>query len=441
MPIELRYAARSDVGLVRKQNQDSGYAGQHLLVLADGMGGPAGGDIASSVAVAHLSALDQDAFAAEELLPNLKQAIQAAHDELVARSQADTELEGLGTTCIAMLRSGRKLAMVHIGDSRAYVLNGGVLTQVTKDHSFVQYLVDTGQITEEQAEHHPQKSVILRVLGDSESDVVPDESLREAVPGDRWLLCSDGLHGVVSKETITEVLTTFKNLDECADKLVELALRGGGPDNVTVVVADVVSQVSDVPQNIPQIVGSAATDRLKKTTDETSSASRAAALTANSTQLEDPQGEEAKENHQPRKRRKLWRGLLAAVLVLAALTGAGVAAYQWVSSQYYAILDDESIVIYNGLPQQIGPWVLASEVEVRHDDRIADLLPATKNRLKEPVRRDSLQALDEYLDNLFETDFQQRLEAKMEEDRAKSFTPETLTTPESTPSAPAPKQE
>ncbi|WP_418607579.1 PP2C family protein-serine/threonine phosphatase [Georgenia sp. SUBG003] len=260
--VQLRFAARSDVGLVRASNQDSGYAGPHLLVLADGMGGPAGGDIASSVAVAHLAELD-DAHSADDLLDLLRSAVGAAHDELIQRSEADPDLAGLGTTCIAVLRAGNKLAMVHIGDSRAYLLRGGELTQVTTDHTFVQYLVSTGRLTPEQAERHPQRNVILRALGDNDSEVQLDESLREALPGDRWLLASDGLFGVVSHETIAETLLTVTDPGECADDLIHLALRAGGPDNVTCVVADVVTDGS--PDNSPQVVGAAAKDRLRAT--------------------------------------------------------------------------------------------------------------------------------------------------------------------------------
>ena len=235
-PVEFHYAARSDVGLVRQNNQDSGYAGANLLVLADGMGGPAGGDIASSVAIAHLVPLDTDSHPAETLLPSLRDALMDAHEELSERSEQDPELAGLGTTCIALMRSGNKLAMVHIGDSRAYLLRGDTLTQVTTDHSFVQYLVDSGQITPEEAEHHPQRNVVMRILGDSQADVTPDETMREAVVGDRWLLCSDGLSGVVSSDTIAEILTDVRDPGECAEELIRLALLAGGPDNVTCVV-------------------------------------------------------------------------------------------------------------------------------------------------------------------------------------------------------------
>uniref|UniRef100_UPI0020293E08 Stp1/IreP family PP2C-type Ser/Thr phosphatase n=1 Tax=Actinotalea sp. C106 TaxID=2908644 RepID=UPI0020293E08 len=240
MTIALRYAARSDVGLVRANNQDSAYAGPHLLVVADGMGGHAGGDVASSVAVAHLAPLDDEAHGPDDALDELGKAISTAHDELLQRAEENPELAGLGTTVTALLRTGNKLAMAHIGDSRAYLLREGELTQVTTDHSFVQHLVNTGKITPEEAEHHPQRSVLLRVLGDFDMEIVPDLSVREARAGDRWMLCSDGLSGVVSNDTLAETLRGVADVETCADTLVELALRGGAPDNVTLVVGDVV---------------------------------------------------------------------------------------------------------------------------------------------------------------------------------------------------------
>ena len=158
----------------------------------------------------------------------------------MARTESEPELAGMGTTVTAILRAGNKLAMMHLGDSRGYLLRDGTLTQVTADHTFVQHLVDTGKITPEEAEHHPQRSVVMRVLGDYDTEITPDLSVREARPGDRWLLCSDGLSGFVSHETIEQTMAGVPDVDACADLLVQLALRAGGGDNVTVVVADVV---------------------------------------------------------------------------------------------------------------------------------------------------------------------------------------------------------
>ena len=259
MSIGFNYAALSDIGKIRQSNQDSGYAGPNLLVLADGMGGPAGGDIASSIAIDHLRSLDTEADTPEEALESLREAIAQAHQELCERSTQDPALAGLGTTCIAIRRSQNAITMTHIGDSRAYRLRGGELRQMTNDHSFVQYLVDTGQLTPEQAENHPQRSVLLRVLGDSQEDVTLDESQPDFTVGDRWLLCSDGLCGFVSGPTIGKILYRSETPQQACETLVELALKAGGPDNITCVVADI---VEDPQAQEPQIVGAAATDRL-----------------------------------------------------------------------------------------------------------------------------------------------------------------------------------
>ena len=372
MAVDFRFAARSDVGLVRKNNQDSGYAGPHLLLLADGMGGPAGGDIASSVAVAHFAPLDADDHPAEQMLPLLRDALNAAHEELVERSKNDPKLQGLGTTCIALMRSGSKLAMVHIGDSRAYVLRGDNLTQVTTDHSFVQYLIQTGQITPEEAENHPQRSIVLRILGDSDSDVVPDESVREAVVGDRWLLCSDGLSGVVSADTIIETLSTIDDPGECAEELINLALRGGGPDNITCVIADVVPAGS-IDAQIPQVVGAAAVDRNLPSRGGGGAAARAANLAPRETIVD----EEEPEDLKPRSWVKPFFALIVATLVILGAWGG----YVWSQTQYYVQLVEDRVVIFQGIPQAVGPFELSHPVELT-ELKAADLLPVRSAQLR-----------------------------------------------------------
>lgn len=399
MSIQLRFAARSDVGLVRSINQDSGYAGPHLLVLADGMGGPAGGDIASSVAVAHLAELD-DAHGADDLLDLLRGAVSRAHDELMARSEADPELAGLGTTCIAVLRSGNKLAMVHIGDSRAYLLRDGALTQVTEDHTFVQYLVSTGRLTLEQAERHPQRNVILRALGDAEGEVELDESLREAVPGDRWLLASDGLFGFVSDETIEETLTETSDLDACAEQLIELSLRAGAPDNVTVVLADVIDdEDDDAPavaerQDSPQVVGAATTDRARASRGGGGAAARAAALRTSS-----PATTEENEEDEPSRGRRWIGRLVALVLVLGLLAGAGYGGWTWTQTQYYVAPYGDYVAVYRGIPQELGPLRLSS-LHGATDLRVDDLAPVTQERVASTVTRPSLEEAEQYVEGL-----------------------------------------
>ena len=185
MPIALRYAARSDVGLgSKKRNEDSAYASSSMLVLADGMGGHAAGDVASSTVVGELVQLDGDDIGADDALDQLADGIAEANEKLRSEMDADPTREGMGTTLIVLLKTGRQLAMANIGDSRAYQLRDGKFTQITKDHSFVQSLLDSGRITPDEAVHHPQRSLVTRVLTGREGDV-PDLSLREARVGDR----------------------------------------------------------------------------------------------------------------------------------------------------------------------------------------------------------------------------------------------------------------
>ena len=408
MTIALRYAARSDVGLVRANNQDSAYAGPHLLVVADGMGGHAGGDVASSVAVATLAPLDDEAHGPDDALEELDRALHAAQDELLHRADADPELAGLGTTVTALLRAGSKLAMAHIGDSRAYLLRDGELTQVTTDHTFVQHLVSTGKITAEEAETHPQRSVVMRVLGDFDMEIVPDLSVREARAGDRWLLCSDGLSGVVSADTLAQTLRSVDDVGTCADRLVQLALRGGGPDNVTVIVADVVDLDTlpdgGAPSTAAAVVGSAATSRARPTAAHDGPAARAAGLgttgpaggsaggsatagsaTSAAADTADPDDEPADRG---RGRGRVVAALVTAVVLVVA-AGAAVLGYRWTQEQYYVGLADGDVAIYRGIPQTIGPLVLSRVVE--RTDLTGDDVPVfVRERLEQTIPAASL---------------------------------------------------
>ena len=257
MTLVLRYSARSDRGLVRANNEDSVYAGPRLLALADGMGGHAAGEVASQLVIAALARLDDDEPGGD-LLSKLDDAVHQGNIAIAAHVDADPELEGMGTTLTAILFAGNRLGLVHIGDSRGYLMRDGELTQITKDDTFVQTLVDEGRITAEEAHSHPQRSLIMRALTGHEVD--PTLSMREALAGDRYLLCSDGLSDPVSHETIAEALQ-IADVNESADRLIELALRGGGPDNVTVVVADVIDVTSyDHGQTQPILAGAVSGD-------------------------------------------------------------------------------------------------------------------------------------------------------------------------------------
>ncbi|MCZ9884364.1 PP2C family protein-serine/threonine phosphatase [Arthrobacter sp. B2a2-09] len=243
LPLIMRYAARSDVGRVRSKNDDSAYVGRHLAVVADGMGGHAGGDVASASTVLDMIHLDHDSYpdGAETVLADEIQTANSLLSELV---HVDPKLAGMGTTVTALLLEGRRLHFAHIGDSRAYRLRNGKFEQISVDHTFVQRLIDEGRLRPEEAETHPHKNVLMRVLGDVDASPELDLDELDIEPGERWLLCSDGLN-YVQGAVVEQVVRETKDLAECADLLVELTLANGAPDNVTVVLLEIVEETGD----------------------------------------------------------------------------------------------------------------------------------------------------------------------------------------------------
>ena len=448
MTISWRYAARSDIGLVRQSNQDSGYAGPHLCVLCDGMGGPAGGDLASAVAVDHLAPLDDDIHKAEELIPLLREAVQDAHADMVEHSTQNPELAGLGTTCIAVMRSGNKLAMVHVGDSRAYLLRDGELTQVTTDHTFVEYLVETGRLTPEQARRHPQRSVLLRVLGDGDGEVQLDESIREALPGDRWILCSDGLSGPVTDETITEILATVPEPADAGQQLIDLALKAGGPDNVTAVIFDIVEDDLE-PQLVPQVVGSAAADQsLRKHSSPggqakpapTSPAAKAAALLDMAEPVEEPEQEveeTAEQETAPRGIRRIVGRVVGFLTVIGLLALGLVLGWNWTQNQYYVSAEDGHVVVYQGIPQTLGPVILSHAVHTYDEPLVSELDAQMVARLEETVAQPSLEAAQNYVEETVMSRVVEQEEEEQDEDADSTETTDDEATPKATAEASA----
>ena len=258
----LHYAARSDVGLVRTGNEDSGYAGPRLLLVADGMGGHAAGELASAVAIATVADLDVHPPSSAELLNALTDSIDSVGETISTIISEEPDLTGMGTTVTGLYWLGGRVTIVHVGDSRAYLFRDNNLQQLTHDHTYVQTLVDAGRITEEQAATHPKRSLLMRAL-DGMNPVEADLSMREARRGDRYLLCSDGLSGFVDEADIAGSLT-MADPTGCVTRLVDLALERGAPDNVTVVVADVVP-VEDDEDDVftPVVVGAAGEPRVR----------------------------------------------------------------------------------------------------------------------------------------------------------------------------------
>ncbi|MET8041077.1 protein phosphatase 2C domain-containing protein [Micromonospora sp. NPDC005215] len=241
MTLKLRSVGTSDRGLIRSGNQDALHAGNWLVAVADGMGGMAAGDLASSLTIDAVAPLDVET-PEDALVAALEGGIALATSRIRQAVAEDPERQGMGTTLTALLfaRTGSCLALAHVGDSRAYLFREGVLKQVTRDDTFVQMLVDQGVITADQASSHPRRAVVTQALQGEE--VSPSYSTMVPRAGDRWLLCSDGLSNVVRPDTLTEVLTEYPDRTACTGKLIDLALHAGAPDNVSVVVADVLEE-------------------------------------------------------------------------------------------------------------------------------------------------------------------------------------------------------
>ncbi|MFF6907464.1 Stp1/IreP family PP2C-type Ser/Thr phosphatase [Streptomyces sp. NPDC012389] len=399
MSLSLRFAAGSHKGMIREGNEDSGYAGPRLLAIADGMGGQAAGEVASSEVISTLVQLDDD-VPGSDILTSLATAVQQANDQLRVMVEEDPQLEGMGTTLTALLWTGQRLGLVHVGDSRAYLLRDGVLTQITQDHTWVQRLVDEGRITEEEATTHPQRSLLMRALG-SGDHVEPDLSIREVRAGDRYLICSDGLSGVVSHQTMEETLASYQGPQETIQELIQLALRGGGPDNITCIVADVL----DVDNNdtlagrlndTPVVVGAVAENQAAQLSDGgamQTPAGRAAGLgrpvpppsggfgppgSGDSGYGAMPDGSYDSYTDddltKPRGGRKWLKRSVFTVLALAVIGGGLYGGYRWTQTQFYVGAQNENVALFRGISQDLA-WISLSKVEKNHPEIELKYLP------------------------------------------------------------------
>jgi protein phosphatase len=390
MALALRYSARSDTGMIRSINEDSGYAGPRLLVVADGVGGHAAGEVASSVAVASLAVLDEDSPGGD-LLQRLSAAVTTANQHLRDMVIGDPELTGMGTTLTALLRAGSRFGLVHVGDSRCYLLRQGQLQQITRDHTFVQSLVDEGRITPEEADHHPQRNVITNSL-DGRDDIELDLSIRQTRAGDRYLLCSDGLSNVVSEETLRDTLLEDGDPDRTCERLIELALKGGGPDNITAIVADVVEVEARPPSAVPVSVGAVADGIAPKPTRPDSPAAKAAALRP------EEEARPVDEAAGPPRRRR--RGLAIALLLVVLMLAVGVyAGYRWSRTQYYVGASEGQVAIFQGLSQDLGP-IRTSTVYRSVDIELAELPAYQRERLRDSVAATGLRDAERIVESL-----------------------------------------
>jgi protein phosphatase len=361
-------AAISHTGKVRSNNQDSGYAGSNLFAVADGMGGHAGGDVASSVAIVRLQSVDQPFASTSDAERALRDAIADAAAELIDTVAVRPELAGMGTTVSALVMVDDYAVIAHIGDSRIYLYRDDALTQITTDHTFVQRLVDSGRITPEEARFHPRRSVLMRVLGDMDPDPELDTFIMPTQPGDRWLLCSDGLSGVVDDAHTAKALGAGLAPGRTADSLLKQALDGGAPDNVTLVIVDVGGQ-HPLFSGTPTIVGSASNPTGIEVPAARSGRSgwlhpnRQAANEPTHFEPEAQFLEELIEEDRRRARRRRVGWIVGLVVVLVLIAAALFGGYQWTQSRYFVGVDHDSVVIYRGIQQGIGPFALSSVYE------------------------------------------------------------------------------
>ena len=404
------YAA-SDVGKVRSSNQDSGYAGINLFFVADGMGGHAGGDIASAITAQHVATADEPVENSQQAEQKLIDYIWQANEKLGTSVDQHSELAGMGTTFSGMFVNGTSVSIGHIGDSRIYLARDGVVKQITSDHTFVQRLVDTGRITEEEALVHPRRSVLMRVLGDVEQFPEVDLETFETKPGDRWMVCSDGLSGVVPEGLMHRILLSKSTVQEATDLLVGEALEFGAPDNVTVVLVDVLDAKDEVEVSPARtFVGSAASEvvieerkgrrilrilnpmtlieMLQKPEDPTSFA---------------PESEELLEKilkeTKGRIRARRFRQIATYLLIVAAATYGLFLAYEYTQTRYFVGTSDGVVVIYKGIKEELGPFKFSSVYEVSNIT-LDSLTDFQREALERSIAAENIEEARRVLDQL-----------------------------------------
>lgn len=398
-------AAISHTGRVRSNNQDSGYSGSNLFVVADGMGGHAGGDVASAIAIDRIQHLDHHFESTAEAEAALRTTITSTAQDLIEAAQERPQLAGLGTTVSGIVMVDEYAVIGHIGDSRIYLYRDGALTQITTDHTFVQRLVETGRITPEEARYHPRRSVLMRVLGDMDANPEVDTFIMPTRPGDRWLLCSDGLSGVVDETHIAKLFDRHMPPARTADALLKQALDGGAPDNVTIVIVDVGGQ-HPLYTGTPTIVGSASNPDGVVVPASRSllptgwlHPQRAAANVPSHFEPDTEYLEELIEEDKRRARRRRIVGIGAIVLLIAAIVGCAWAFYDWTQTRYYVGTDQDSVVIYQGIQQSIGPITFSTVYE--DTGILLETLPdAWLFRAEETIPAGSLEHAQQIVDNL-----------------------------------------
>ena len=373
------FGSRTDVGCVRDHNEDSLVVAPPLFAVADGMGGHAAGEVASEIAVnvlAELAPKDLDGAA-------LEHAVEEANHEIIRAARDGRGREGMGTTLTACMLENERLIIAQVGDSRAYLLHHGKLQQLTRDHSLMADMIEAGQLTPEEARHHPQRSVITRALG-SDSNTRPDMYEINVETGDRLLVCSDGLSSMIEDEQIEAVMRRVPDPQRCASQLVNEAIAAGGHDNVTVIVSNVTGFAE-------------------------------------------------------KRRRKLARKTkfsvaLVLVLFLAILGGGAWGVHTWLHTTAYLGEDNGKVAVYEGVPADFLGMPLYKQQEVT-DVSVDSLQPGTATRLQEGIRVDNMDAAQDLVQQ-YREEAAQRSKPEGSE-QAASTQASTATTNDAAANAPA----
>ena len=380
MALTLSYVARSEVGLVRKNNQDSAYASPSMLMVADGMGGAAAGDLASAVAIKELRETDGD-FSGQDMIEVAAGAIGRANERIRELVSLDPSLDGMGTTVCGLLFDGERLAVANIGDSRGYRLRDGVFERITRDHSWVQTLVDDGRITEAEALVHPHRSLILKVLN-GQPNHSPDLEMAEVRAGDRYLICSDGLCGMVTDAAI-EQLVGGQDPEQVADDLIRIAYAQGGLDNITMILADV---VEDGPVGESMVLGAAAEiDTEAPLTDVEDTRQ----LPTDDGPRPDPNARENAElaRYQPttKGRPGAWVKVVLGIVLPVLVIGGGLLGwYSFVQTKYYVGDSDDLVTVFRGVPDTVLGVRLSTALQV-HNTKVSDLPLFYQDKVRQAI--------------------------------------------------------
>ena len=413
MSVKTQSYAASNIGRVRKSNQDSGYAGYNFFFVADGMGGHAGGDIASAIIAQSVARADREYEDTDQASSQVVEALLEANQKLADTVSEHAELKGMGTTFSGIVFTGDLVTVAHIGDSRVYMVSEDKVSQVTKDHTFVQRLVDTGRITPEEALTHPRRSVLMRVLGDVEISPELDTEVFKVAAGDRWMLCSDGLCGVVPDEIINKILLD-KSVDaeEATALLIYEALEHGAPDNITVVVVDVISSAiqSDFVAQ-PTFVGSAenevviSTRRGSRLVEIFNPRILRDLLVRQPAEEFAVETEELLERIMKETRSKVrWRRIRGLAIIMTLIGVAGYlafSAYAYTQTRFFIAENNGYVVIYQGIRESFGPFVFSREYQ-RTDIVVSELNTYQQQLVERSISGDSFADISEKLSILRE---------------------------------------